>query len=139
MGLYDVPLSMNLLGFGMETMLVSGIMFLLRAVLNILVMNASPRGPMCFRCLIFSLSRPCELLFMLCFIASWTREMVSVMLYPCMDCAALSMDLFVLCDACLTVIVNCLVKQFAICLGVFVFVVVECDGVVVCGWRCSIG
>ena len=26
-------------------------MFLLRAVLNILVRNASPRGPMCFRCL----------------------------------------------------------------------------------------
>ena len=38
-------------------------MFLLRAVLNILVRNASP---MCFRCLIFSLSGPCELLFFLC-------------------------------------------------------------------------
>ena len=25
-----------------------------------------------FRCLIFSLSGPCELLFLLCFIASWT-------------------------------------------------------------------
>ena len=37
-------------------------MFLLRAVLNILVRNASPRGPMCFRCLIFNLSGPCELL-----------------------------------------------------------------------------
>ena len=33
---------------------------------------ASPRGPMCFRCLIFNLSGPCELLFLLCFIASWT-------------------------------------------------------------------
>ena len=42
----------------------------------------------------------------------------------------------VLCVACLTVVVNCLVKEFAICLGVFV---IECDGVVVCGWRCSIG
>ena len=51
---------------------VRGIMFLLRAVLNILVRNASPRGPMCFRCLIFNLSEPCELLFLLCFIASWT-------------------------------------------------------------------
>ena len=40
-------------------------MFLLRAVLNILVRNASPRGPMCFRCLIFNLSGPCELLFLL--------------------------------------------------------------------------
>ena len=42
-------------------------MFLLRAVLNILVRNASPRGPMCFRCLIFNLSGPCELLFLLLF------------------------------------------------------------------------
>ena len=38
-------------------------MFLLRAVLNILVRNTSPRGHMCFRCLIFNLSGPCELLF----------------------------------------------------------------------------
>ena len=76
MGLYEVPLSVSLLGFGIGTMLanfhVCGIMFLLRAVLNILVRNASPRGPMCFRCLIFNLSGPCELLFLLCFIASWT-------------------------------------------------------------------
>ena len=28
-------------------------MLLLRAVLNILVKNASPRGPICFRCLVF--------------------------------------------------------------------------------------
>ena len=39
-------------------------MFLLRAVLNILVRNASPRGPMCFSFLIFNLSEPCELLFL---------------------------------------------------------------------------
>ena len=43
---------------------------------------------------------------------------MSVMLYPCMLCVALSMCLFVLCVACLTVFVNCLVKQFAMCLGV---------------------
>ena len=84
---------------------------MLKAVLNILVRNASPRGPMCLRCLIFSLSGPCELLFLLCFISSSTWEVVSVMLYPCMFCVALSMDLFVLCDACLTVSVNHLVKQ----------------------------
>ena len=33
--------------------------------------NASPRGPMCFRCLIFSLSGPCECdvvsLYVMCF------------------------------------------------------------------------
>ena len=70
MGLYEVHLSMSLLGFGMVTM--SGIMLVFRAVFNMLVRNASPRGPMCFSCLIFSLSGPCEFLFLLCFIASWT-------------------------------------------------------------------
>ena len=63
MGLYEVPLFVSLLGFGIGTMVASfhvrGIMFLLTAVLNILVRNASPRGPMCFRCLIFSLSGSC--------------------------------------------------------------------------------
>ena len=44
--------------------------------------------------------------------------MVSVLLYPCVLCVALLMYLFVLCVACLTVFVNGLVKQFAICLGV---------------------
>ena len=43
--------------------------------------------------------------------------MVSVMLYPCIFCLALLMDLFVSCVACVTVFVNCLVKQFAILLG----------------------
>ena len=47
-----------------------GIMLLSRAVLNMIVRNASPRGPMCFRCLMFSFSGPCELLFLRCFIAS---------------------------------------------------------------------
>ena len=36
-----------------------GIMLVLRAVFNMLVRNASPRGPMCFRCLMFNLSGPC--------------------------------------------------------------------------------
>ena len=80
---------------------------------------------MCFRCLIFSLSGPCELLFLLCFIASWTWEGVSVM-YPCMFCVALLMDLFVLCVACLTVFVNCLVKQFAMCVCVFAILLLNC-------------
>ena len=76
MGLYEVPLSMSLLGFGMGIMLANfhmcGIMLLLRAVLNMLVRNTSPRGPMSFICLMFSLSGTFELLFLLCFIASWT-------------------------------------------------------------------
>ena len=44
-------------------------------------------------------------------IASWTRVVVSVMLYPCILCVALLINLFVL-------YVACLVKQFAMCLGV---------------------
>ena len=50
-GLYKVPLSMSLLGFGMGTMLANfhmyGIMLVLRAIFNMLMRNASPRGPMC--------------------------------------------------------------------------------------------
>ena len=42
--------------------------------------------------------------------------MASVMLYPGLFSVAMLMDLFVLCVACLTVFVNCLVKQFAMCL-----------------------
>ena len=76
MGLYEVPLSMSLLGFWMGTMLANfhmcGIMLVLGEVFNMLVRNASPRRPMCFRCLMFNLSGPCELLFLLCFIDSWT-------------------------------------------------------------------
>ena len=60
MGLYEVPLSMFLLGFRMWTILANfhmcGIMLVLRAVFNLLVRNTIPRGPMCFRCLMFNLS-----------------------------------------------------------------------------------
>ena len=55
MGLYEMPLSMSFLGFGMGTMLANfhmcGIILVLRAVFNMLLRNASPRGSMCFRCL----------------------------------------------------------------------------------------
>ena len=47
---------------------------------------------------------------------------MSVNLYPCISCVALLMDLFVLCVACLTVCVNGLMKQFAMCFGM----VAEC-------------
>ena len=46
MGLYDVTMSMSLLGFGKGPMLATfhmcGIMLVLRAVLNMVVRNASP-------------------------------------------------------------------------------------------------
>ena len=53
---------------------------------------------------------------------------MSVM-YPCISCVALLMDLFVLCFACLTVFVNCLVKQFAMCLGVVAILLLNVMGV----------
>ena len=50
LGLHEVPLSMSLLCFRMGTMLANfhmcGIMLVLRAVFNMRVRNASPRGPM---------------------------------------------------------------------------------------------
>ena len=59
MGLYEVPLSMSLLGFEMGTMLANfhmyGIMLVLRAGFNMLMRNASAGGPMCYRCLMFNL------------------------------------------------------------------------------------
>ena len=38
---------------------------------------------MCFRCLMFNLSGPCDCCFTLFYIASWTQVVVSVTLYPC--------------------------------------------------------
>ena len=49
MGLYEMSLSMSLLGFGMGTMLANfhmcGMMLVLRAVFNMLLKNVSPRWP----------------------------------------------------------------------------------------------
>ena len=91
MGLYEVSLSMSLVGFGMGTILgnfhMCGIILLLRASLYMLVRNATSKGPMCFSCLMFSLAGPC----------------CSVNGSVCRVCC---------------VFVNCLVKQFAIFLGV---------------------
>ena len=59
---------------------------------------------------------------------------MSVMLYPCMLCVALLMWLFVLCVTRLTVFVNCLVKQFAMCLGVVAILLLNVmDVFSVCG------
>ena len=55
---------------------------------------------------------------------------MSVMLYPCILCVVLLMDLFVLCVVYLTVFVNCFVKQFAMCLTVVCYFVVKCYGCV---------
>ena len=86
-------------------------MLLFSDVLYMLMRYASPRGPMC---LMLTLSGPVELLFLLWFIAVWICVVVSVMLVVCSLSVFLSMCLFVLC---LTVFVNCLLNEFAICVG----------------------
>ena len=62
-------------------------MLLLNTVLNILVRNASPRGPMYFKCLIFSLSGPCELLFLLGFKTNNKEKqyVVNILLLKCIN------------------------------------------------------
>ena len=125
MGLYEVLLSMSLLGFGMGTMLVIfhmyGIMLVLRAVFNMLLRNASPRGPMCFRCLMFSLSGPCDFFIVFFFIWDLIRGECDVISLYFM-CCSFNVPVFLVC---LTVFVNCLVKQFAICLGVVVILLLN--------------
>ena len=55
---------------------------------------------------------------------------MSVMVYHCMLCVTLLICLFVLCVACLTVFVNCLVDQFAMCLGVVAILLLNVYGCV---------
>ena len=55
------------------------------------------------------------------------------MLYHCILCVALLMDLYVLCVACLTVFVNCLVKQFTMCLGVVAILLLNVKDVFIVG------
>ena len=90
-------------------------MLLFSDMLYMLVRYASLSGPMCLRCLMLTLSGPVELLFLLCFIATWTCVVVSIMLIVCSLSVFLSMCLFVLCVLCLIVLVNCLLSAFAIC------------------------
>ena len=57
--------------------------------------------------------------------------MVSVMLYPCMFCVSLSMDLFVLCVACLIDrVCELLGETIRNMFGCGCYFVVECYGVV---------
>ena len=70
MGLYEAPLS--LLGFGIGTMLANFHMCGIKSSFQHACEESKSKGPMCFRCLMFNLSGPCELIFSICFIASWT-------------------------------------------------------------------
>ena len=59
----------------------------------------------------FSLSVPCDMLILLCFIVSWTWVVVSVMVHTCIFCVDLPMDLFVLSLSVWTVLVRCFGKK----------------------------
>ena len=59
------------------------VLYFVKSSLYILVRNASPRGPICFRCLIFSLSGPCEFLFCFVLLPLGHERVMSVMLYSC--------------------------------------------------------
>ena len=76
------------------------------------------RGPRCFRCLIFMLSGPVELLFLVSFMACivWWLEMR--MGSQCSFFVCLLIFLFVLLVACFTVFTNYLLKAVAFCMGI---------------------
>ena len=70
----------------------------LRAVFNMFVSNASPRGPMCFRCLIFNLSGPWKLLYLLgCLLDLSCGECYVISLYFMHSCCCLPTPLSFVC------------------------------------------
>ena len=73
MGRYDVPISIGFPGLGIGMIFacfqVLGIVFVLMEMLNMCVRYLMAVGPRCFRCLMFMLSGPVELLFFACLIA----------------------------------------------------------------------
>ena len=141
--MYEVTLSMSLLGFRTGTMLANfhmcGIMLMLRTIFNMLMGNANPRGPICFRCLMFNLSRPCELLFFTLF--------YYLLDLSCSACDVMSLY-FLCCSVNVSVCLVCCVID-SVCelfgetirnvFGCGCYFVAECYGCVECGWRCSVG
>ena len=79
-GLYEVPSSGFLFGFRIGTIFasfhISGIELELRDSLNILQRYSMAMGPRCFRCFMFILSGPVELLFLDALIAEITCSVV---------------------------------------------------------------
>ena len=111
MGLYEVPLSMSLFDFWDISQL-PYVLYYVAVKSSFKHARAGSKRAYVFMFLMFSLSRPCELLFLLGCIASCTWVVVSVMLYPCILCVALLMNSFVLCVACLTVFVSKFISSF---------------------------
>src|SRR6476661_6950671 len=89
------------------------------------------RGLRCFRCLIFTLSGPVELLFLVSFIACvvWWLERMGM---QCSFFVCLLTFLFVLLVACFTVFRNCLLKAVAFCMGVLAGLLLKLMFLLVC-------
>ena len=109
-------------------------MFLLRAVLKILVKNVSPRGPMCFRCMIFNLSGPCKLLFFTLFHSLLDlRSSECDVVYLYVVCCSVNVTVCFVCCVFDSVCVL-FVKQFAMWLGVVAILLLNgMDVFSVCG------
>ena len=149
MGLYEVPLSMSLFGFGMGTILANfhmcGIMLVLRAVFNMLVRNASPRGSMCCRFLMFkTLSVVIFTLFYCHFDPSCCE--CDVISLNCM-CYSVNESVCLVCYVCCVCCVCCVCDSVWELFGETIrnvfgcgcYFVVEYYGSVYGGWMCSIG
>ena len=106
-------------------------MLLLRAVFNILVRNASPRGPMCFRCLMFSLSGPCDFFVVDFLILDLRSAECNVVSLYVLCCSVNGSVCFVCCvfDSVCELYDETIRNMF----GYVCYFVVECDGVVLCG------
>ena len=102
-----------------------GIMLVLRAVFNMLVRNASPRGPMCYRYLMFKL--PLGPDYGMCDVISLYCMCCSVNVSVCIVCCVF--------DSVCELFGETIRNMF----GCVFYFVVECDGVVECGWMYFIG
>ena len=119
-GLYDFPSVLSLLGFGMGTVFavfqIIGMMFVLSDMLYMCVSSAIALGPRCFRCLMFMLSGPVELLFFESLIACFVCSSVMCMCSVGSPFVLRSIFLFVFRVWCFMVLMNCLLKCSAFCL-----------------------
>ena len=98
-----------------------GMMFVLSDMLYMCVSRVIAVGPRCFRCLMFVLSGPVELLLFECFMACFVCSSVMSKCSVESSFVFRSIFLFVSCVRCFMVLVNCLLNCSAFCL---LFVVV---------------
>ena len=117
MGLYHVTMFMFLFGFGIGVIFANymceGLCYCLMICCYMWVRYTSPSGPMCLRYLMLTLTGHVEYFFTLfyCLLDLCCGESY------CSLCVFLYVCLFVLCVLCLTVLVNCLLNVFDICVG----------------------